>query len=44
MERVERYRQCIRKLLSQQARLEKPNPDVECQLVFDWKTTKLIRI
>ena len=37
MERVERYRQCIRKLLSQQARLEKPNPDVECQLVFDWE-------
>ncbi|MEG4327531.1 XisI protein [Microcoleus sp. AT3-A2] len=35
MERVEHYRQCIRKLLTQQATLEKPNSGVECQLVFD---------
>ncbi|MFP5269622.1 element excision factor XisI family protein [Coleofasciculus sp.] len=35
MERLEHYRQCIRKLLSQQATGVEGNPDVECQLIFD---------
>lgn len=35
MERLEHYRQCIRKLLTEQATLEERNPDIECQLVFD---------
>ncbi len=35
MERLEHYRQCIRKLLTEEATLEEGNPDIECQLVFD---------
>lgn len=35
MEKLEYYRQCIRKLLSQQATVEESNLDVECQLIFD---------
>jgi hypothetical protein len=35
MERLEHYRQCIRKLLTKQAMLEEGNPDIECQLIFD---------
>lgn len=35
MERIEYYRQCIRNLLTEQASVEKNNPNVECQLVFD---------
>lgn len=35
MERVKHYRQCIRKLLSEQAIPQEDNPDLECELVFD---------
>ncbi len=35
MERLEYYRQCIRKLLTEQAILEGYTPEIECQLVFD---------
>ena len=35
MERIEHYRQYIRKLLTEQAGFETSNSDVECQLVFD---------
>ena len=35
MERLEYYRQCIRKLLTEQATMEVGNPDIECQLIFD---------
>jgi XisI protein len=35
MERLEHYRQCIRKLLTEQATLEENNLDIESQLVFD---------
>jgi hypothetical protein len=35
MERLEDYRQCIRKLLSEQAIPQEGNPDIECELVFD---------
>lgn len=35
MERLEHYRQCIRKLLTEQATMEAGNPDIECQLIFD---------
>ena len=35
MERLEYYRQCIRKLLTEQATMEAGNPDIECQLIFD---------
>jgi hypothetical protein len=35
MERVKHYRQCIRKLLSEQAISKEDNPDIECELVFD---------
>jgi XisI protein len=35
MERIEHYRQCIRKLLIERAGLYKNNSDIECQLVFD---------
>lgn len=35
MERLEQYRQCIRKLLTEQATMEAGNPDIECQLIFD---------
>jgi hypothetical protein len=35
MEKLEHYRQCIRKLLTEQATLEEGNPDIECQLIFD---------
>ena len=35
MERLEYYRQCIRKLLTEQATVEEGNLDVECQLIFD---------
>lgn len=35
MERVKHYRQCIRKLLSEQAMPQEHNPDIECELVFD---------
>lgn len=35
MERLEYYRQCIRKLLASQATWEDDNPDIECQLIFD---------
>ncbi len=35
MERVEHYRQCIRKLLNQEATVAEEDPDIECQLIFD---------
>ena len=35
MERLEHYRQCIRKLLTEQATVEEGNPEIECQLIFD---------
>lgn len=35
MERIEHYRQCIRKLLIERAGLQTNNSDIECQLVFD---------
>lgn len=35
MERLEQYRQCIRKLLTEQATIAQANPDIECQLIFD---------
>ncbi|MBV9387583.1 MAG: XisI protein [Chroococcidiopsidaceae cyanobacterium CP_BM_ER_R8_30] len=35
MERLEHYRQCIRKLLSQQTTVEEGSSDMECQLIFD---------
>ncbi|HAX88287.1 MAG TPA: XisI protein [Cyanobacteria bacterium UBA11370] len=35
MERVEYYRQCIRKLLTAQMTWEQGNADIECQLIFD---------
>ncbi len=35
MERIEHYRQCIRKLLIERAGLYTNNSDIECQLVFD---------
>jgi hypothetical protein len=35
MERVEHYRQCIRKLLSEQAMPQEGNPDIDCELIFD---------
>ncbi|MBD1942398.1 XisI protein [Coleofasciculus sp. FACHB-712] len=35
MERLEHYRECVRKLLTEQATLEERNPDIECQLVVD---------
>lgn len=35
MERLEHYRQCIRKFLTEQAMREDDNPDTECQLIFD---------
>lgn len=35
MERIEHYRQCIRKLLTERAALETNNSDIECQLIFD---------
>jgi XisI protein len=35
MERVEHYRQCIRKLLTEEAKLDEENSDIECQLLFD---------
>lgn len=35
MERIEHYRQCIRKLLTEHATLEESNSDIECQLIFD---------
>lgn len=35
MERIERYRQCIRQLLSKEATVAEENSDIECQLIFD---------
>ena len=35
MERVKYYRQCVRKLLSEQVIPQEDNPDIECELVFD---------
>lgn len=35
MERLEHYRQCIRKFLTEQVTLENDDLDVECQLIFD---------
>jgi hypothetical protein len=35
MERIERYRQYIRQLLSKEATLAEENSDIECQLIFD---------
>ena len=37
MERIEKYRTCIRQLLTHQANQEQnnPNEEIECQLVFD---------
>ncbi len=35
MDRIEKYRKYIRKLLTEQAMLENANSDVECQLIFD---------
>ena len=35
MERLELYRQCIRKLLSEQAMPQEGNPDIDCELIFD---------
>ncbi|MEW5856239.1 MAG: XisI protein [Cyanobacteriota bacterium] len=35
MEKLERYREYIRKLLTEQATVEDGNSDIECQLIFD---------
>ena len=35
MERIEKYRKHIRKLLTEQAKLEKSNSELECQIIFD---------
>ena len=35
MEKLERYREYIRKLLTEKATVEDGNPDIECQLIFD---------
>ncbi len=35
MERIEKYRQCIRQLLTEQAKVENANSDIESQLIFD---------
>jgi XisI protein len=35
MEKIEYYRQCIRKLLTEQAGFETNNFDIESQLIFD---------
>lgn len=35
MERIDYYRQCIRKLLTEKAAEEADNPEIECQLIFD---------
>jgi hypothetical protein len=36
MERIDYYRQCIRKLLTEKVAEEGDNPDLECQLIFGW--------
>jgi hypothetical protein len=35
MEKLEHYRQCVRKLLTEQVMVEGGNSDIECQLIFD---------
>jgi len=35
MEGIEYYRQCVRKLLTEQSTIENSNSEVECQLIFD---------